>query len=103
LSRLIWTPAALQDVQRLYRFLAERNKDAGQRAIKAIRGGVKILADHPEAGRPVDEMAPEYREWLVDFGGSGYVALYRYDGKTALIVAVRHQMETFHSETFGGH
>lgn len=103
MSRLIWTPAALQDVQRLYRFLAERNKDAAQRAIKAIRGGVKILADHPEAGRPVGEMALEYREWLIDFGESRYVALYRYDGKTALIVAVRHQREASHSETFNEH
>ena len=38
-------------------------------------------------------MEPEYREWLIDFGDSGYVALYRFDGETALIVAVRHQKE----------
>jgi hypothetical protein len=38
-------------------------------------------------------MEPEYREWLIDFGQSGYVALYRFDGQTALIVAVRHQKE----------
>jgi hypothetical protein len=35
----------------------------------------------------------QYGEWPVDFGDSGYVALYRYDGETALIVAVRHQKE----------
>jgi plasmid stabilization system protein ParE len=93
LPRLIWSPPALLDVQRLYRFLVNRNKDAAQRAVKAIRAGVKILAAHPEAGRPAEGMEPEYREWLIGFGGSGYVALYRYDGKTALIVAVRHQRE----------
>lgn len=80
-------------MQRLYRFLATRDQGAAQRAVKAIRAGVKILAAHPEAGRPVESMEPEYREWLMDFGGSGYVALYRYDGETALIVAVRHQRE----------
>lgn len=44
MSRLIWTPPALADVQRLYRFLAPKNADAAQRAVKAIRTGVKILA-----------------------------------------------------------
>jgi plasmid stabilization system protein ParE len=38
-------------------------------------------------------MEPEYREWLIEFGHSGYVALYRYDGQTAVILAVRHQRE----------
>lgn len=38
-------------------------------------------------------MEPEYREWMIAFGDSGYVALYRYDGQTAVIVAVRHQRE----------
>jgi len=34
-----------------------------------------------------------FREWLIDFGDSGYVVLYRYDGETAVILAVRHQRE----------
>ncbi|MBE7567504.1 MULTISPECIES: type II toxin-antitoxin system RelE/ParE family toxin [Acidithiobacillus] len=103
MPRLIWSPPALLDVQRLYRFLADRNKDAAQRAVKAIRAGVKILAAHPEAGRPAESMEPEYREWLIGFGGSGYVALYRYDGETALIVAVRHQRESTNPETLSEH
>ncbi|HUW65641.1 MAG TPA: type II toxin-antitoxin system RelE/ParE family toxin [Spirochaetia bacterium] len=93
MPRLIWSPSALRDVQRAYRFLAEKNMDAAKRAVKAIRSSVEVLAQHPEIGRPAEEMEPEYREWLIDFGDSGYVALYRYDGKTTLIVAVRHQKE----------
>ena len=54
---------------------------------------VKVLADQTRAGRPVDDMDPEFREWIIDFGGSGYVALYRLDGETAAILAVRHQKE----------
>nr|WP_308339835.1 type II toxin-antitoxin system RelE/ParE family toxin [Thiolapillus sp.] len=34
-----------------------------------------------------------FREWLIDFGSSGYIALYRFDGETATILAVRHQKE----------
>jgi plasmid stabilization system protein ParE len=93
MPRLIWSPPALLDVQRLYRFLATKNIDAAKRAVKAIRDGVKIIATQPGVGRPVEDMEPEYREWLIDFGESGYIALYRCDEQTAVIVAVRHQKE----------
>ena len=93
MPRLIWSPQALQDVQRLYHFLAGKNADAARRAIKAIRESVKVLAHQPGIGRPAEDMEPEYREWIIDFGDSGYVALYRYDGETAVILAVRHQKE----------
>mgnify|MGYP003584294085 CR=1 FL=1 len=90
---LIWSPAALRDVQRLHRFLLEKNADAARRAVQAIRSGVKLLAHQPSIGRPAEDMAPEFREWLIDFGDSGYIALYHFDGKTAVILAVRHQRE----------
>ena len=93
MPRLIWSPSALLDVQRLYRFLATKNIDAAKRAVKAIRDEVKIIAKQPGVGRPAEDMEPEYREWLIDFGDSGYIALYRFDGQTAVIVAVRHQKE----------
>jgi plasmid stabilization system protein ParE len=93
MPHLIWSPPALRDVQRLYRFLADNNADAARRAVKAIRDGVKVIARHPGIGRPAENMDLEYREWLIEFGSSGYVALYRYDGKTAVILAVRHQRE----------
>ena len=93
MPRLIWSPSALADVQRLYRFLAQNNTDAARRAVKSIREGVKTPALQPGIGRPAEDMEPEYREWIIDFGGSGYVALYRYESDAAVILAVRHQRE----------
>lgn len=93
MSQLIWSPAALRDVERLYKFLAEKNPDAARRAAKAIREGMQILRDQPAVGRPMEDMDPEFREWFITFGGSGYVALYRLDTETAVILAVRHQRE----------
>jgi len=93
MPRLIWSPPALRDVQRLYRFLADNNAEAARRAVKTIRDGVKLIAHRPGIGRPVEGMEPEYREWLIEFGHGGYVALYRYDGQTAVMLAVRHQRE----------
>ncbi|SAK79466.1 plasmid stabilization system protein [Caballeronia hypogeia] len=93
MPRVIWTPPALNDVQRLFRFLKSQNINAARRAVAAIRASVKVLADQPRAGRPADEMDCEFREWIIDFGDSGYVALYRLEGETAAILAVRHQKE----------
>lgn len=93
MPRLIWTPPAVADVQRLYRFLASKNPDAAGRAVSSIRAGVRILAHQPNIGRPVDDMDPEFREWLIRFGESGYVALYHFDGETVAILAIRHQKE----------
>jgi plasmid stabilization system protein ParE len=98
MPRLIWSPAALLDVQRLYRFLAAKNIDAAKHAVKAIREDVKIINAQPGVGRPAEGMEPEYREWLIDFGDSGYIALYRCDAQTAVIVAVRHQKEAGYLE-----
>jgi plasmid stabilization system protein ParE len=93
MSRLIWSAAALRDVQRLHRFLAERNVDAAKRAISTIRKGMKVIARQPGIGRPAEHMDPDYREWPIEFGDSGYVVLYRYHKHTAIVLAVRHQRE----------
>jgi plasmid stabilization system protein ParE len=93
MPRLIWSPAALRDVQRLHQFLSEKSPDAARRAVRSIRQGVHVLAQQPAIGRPAEHMENEFREWLIDFGDSGYIALYCYDGQTAVILAVRHQKE----------
>jgi plasmid stabilization system protein ParE len=90
---LKWSQPALLDVVRLHAFLAPKSRDAAQRAVKAIRQGVKALAKHPGIGRPVDEMPLEFREWVIEFGSGAYVALYHYDGKQIVILAVRHGRE----------
>lgn len=93
MPRLIWSPQSLRDVSRLHRFLAARHREAAIRAIKSIRQGVKLLEQHPGAGRPAAGLPPEFREWPVDFGTNGYVALYRVAGQRVVILAVRHARE----------
>lgn len=93
MSRLIWSPAALLDVQRLYRFLAPKNPDAAQRTVRGIRQGVKLLEQQAGVGRPVDDLPEGFREWLVDFGDSGYVVRYHLDHRAVTLLAVRHQKD----------
>lgn len=81
------------DLARLHAFLAPKSQDAAQRAISSIRQGVKLLGNHPELGRPVEEMLPEYREWIIEFGQGAYIALYHFDGEEIVILAIRHSRE----------
>ena len=93
MSRLIWSPAALLDVKRFYDFLKPKDLDAAKRVVKAIRQGVKVLEKQSGVGRPVEYMEDEFRDWIIDFGDSGYVARYRLDAEHVIILAVRHQKE----------
>lgn len=93
MPRLIWSPSALLDVQRLYRFLAPKSPQAAKRAVQAIRQGIKVLEQQPGVGRPVEDMDDEFRDWIIDFGDSGYVARYRVAPQFVTILAVRHQKE----------
>ena len=93
MPQLIWSPQALRDVQRLYRFLASKNLESAKRAVTAIRQGVNVLSLQPGMGRPVEDMENEFRDWIIDFGDGGYVARYRIDGQQVIILAVRHRKE----------
>lgn len=47
MPRLKWSQPALLDVARHHAFLTPKNRDAAQRAVKAIREGVKALGNFP--------------------------------------------------------
>jgi plasmid stabilization system protein ParE len=92
---LIWSPSALKDNYRLYRFLVEKDKGAASRAIKAIKKGVNVLLLQPGIGRPLDDFPAQFRELVVSFGDSGYVVRYHFNPEAdrVAILAIRHQKE----------
>lgn len=55
------------------------------------------LGAHPRLGRVVDDLPEQFREWLVDFGDSGYVIRYRLDDDAVTILLIRHQKEAGYS------
>lgn len=97
MPQVIFAPAAIRDLQRLRDFLRPKNPDAARRAGEAIRQGVRILGAQPRLGRMVDDLPEQFREWLIDFGDSGYVARYHIDGDAVTILAIRHQKEVGYS------
>jgi len=93
MPQVIFAPAAIRDMERLREFLRSKNPAAADRAAKAIVQGVQALGELPRIGRPIDDLPDEFRDWLIDFGDSGYVARYRIAGSTVVVLAVRHQKE----------
>ena len=93
MRQVTFAPAAIRDLQRIRDFLRPKNPDAARRAGEAIRQGVRILATQPRLGRMIDDLPEAYREWLIDFGDSGYVLRYRIDGDPVTILVIRHQSE----------
>lgn len=84
---------AQKDMPRLYDFLAQWDEDAAQRGIETILTAFETLS-MPEIGTPVPEHKG-LRKLVIEFGNSGYAALYRYHKKTDSIVvlAIKHQKE----------
>lgn len=97
MPRVVYAPAAIGDLQRLRDFLREKNPAAAQRAGDAIRPGVKLLGTHPRLGRLVEDLPEDFREWIIDFGDSGYVVRYHVGVRGVTILAIRHRKEAGYS------
>lgn len=93
MPRLIWTNEAVLDLKRLHDFLFDKNPDAAKRAVKTIRQGAKTLRLQPQIGRPIENMASEFRDWFIGFGNSAYILRYHYDGETITVLVVKHGRE----------
>ena len=93
MASIEFAAGALRDLARLRGFLQHKNPIASQRAAATIIQSVQILEQHPQIGRPMEDMEPEYRELIIGFGHYGYVVLYRLNGDTVIVVAIRHQLE----------
>ena len=89
------TAEALEDLDRLYDFLLERDIKAAERALAAIERALALLAYSPFSCRKaLLQKNPRWREILIPFGHSGYVALFEVDDdQSVTITAVRHQRE----------
>jgi len=93
MPRLVWSRRSRLDLGRLHAFLASKSPDAAYRAVRTIQQGVRVLAKHPEIGRPVEDLPSEIREWVIEFGQGAYIARYEYDEKQVVILAIRHGRE----------
>ena len=94
MPRVIFTERALQDLKRLRDFLKSKAPEAAKRAGLTIQAGIKLLERQPLMAPPALNMPEHYRDLTIEFGDSGFVARYHFDGGDVVaVVAIRHQKE----------
>ena len=64
-----------------------------QRALDAIREGMRMLAWSPYSYRKAELGNGRSRELIIPFGGTGYIVLFEVIGEDVVVGAVRHQRE----------
>jgi plasmid stabilization system protein ParE len=93
-------PQALADLQRLEDFAIERELAsetpdwaAAQRALDALREGMRLLSWSPFSCRRAELGNGRSRELIVPFGATGYIVLFEIVNDEVVVGAVRHQRE----------
>lgn len=67
---------------------------AAEKAIQTIEKAIELLQTFPYTCRKAQPNNPFLRELVINFGASGYVALFEIEDENVVtILAVRHQRE----------
>jgi plasmid stabilization system protein ParE len=92
MAEVVYTPQALDDLDRLEDFLLEVDEHAARKTIPLILSAIEVLCQHPNIGR---RRGNQVRELVISRGKTGYVAFYRFDEirDVARVLAIRHQRE----------
>lgn len=89
-----FTETAREDIKRLYAFMLAQDIQAAEKAIQTIEKAIELLQTFPYTCRKAQPNNPFLRELVINFGASGYVALFEIEEENVVtILAVRHQRE----------
>lgn len=91
MPRIIYTEEFVNDFERVYSFLHEKNPLAAQRLAGLLEEKLELLATIPKAFT----FFGEFRLYMLEFGSSGYAILYDYDEESdqLIILRIKHQKE----------
>lgn len=84
----VFLPEAVEDIERLYDFLAAHSPEAAAKAMLAIDDGIELLLANPLIGPKMDER-PDIRQLFIPFGKSAYVLRYRIHTEAETLVVIR--------------
>lgn len=92
MTAVLYSPAAVDDLDRLADFLRERLPTESQKTASLILDAISTLERHPLIGRPIEH---GLRELVISRGESGYICLYQFfeQPDEILILRIRHQRE----------
>ncbi|MBP9743112.1 MAG: type II toxin-antitoxin system RelE/ParE family toxin [Burkholderiales bacterium] len=91
MPQIVYTDEFINDFERVYAFLAEKNPIAAQNLAKLLEEKLALLTTIPKAFTYFGE----FRLYLLEFGSSGYAILYDYNEElnTITILRIKHQKE----------
>jgi plasmid stabilization system protein ParE len=97
-AALIYAAGAFEDLERIYRSLAEDDPTLAANSVRLIRDAIHALEHTPMLGRPAEG---GLRERVISRGRTGYVALYRFHelDDTVLVLSIRHRREAGYPST----
>jgi plasmid stabilization system protein ParE len=88
--RLKWSGKALDDIERLYDFLAKVNKSAAAQTVLSLVAAAARLIENPRIGESLDEFAPlEVRRILV----GRYEVRYQVESDNIYVLRLWHTRE----------
>jgi addiction module RelE/StbE family toxin len=91
-TRIIWAPQALDDVQAIRTYLSRDSADYADLIVKRIVAAVSRLEHHPRSGRMVPEVGePSLREIVI----RNYRVVYRLRREVVQILTVFHGARSF--------
>ena len=92
MAQIIYSDEAFTDFERIIYFLLDASTSSVGEIVTNTQSAISILADHPLIGRKRDSFR---RELIISYGGSGYIAMYRYEPAFYVerILRIRHQRE----------
>ena len=90
MQTLIWRPSALDQLDSIIGYIAERNERAAERLEAMVHHSAKVLLELPNAGRP-GRLAGT-REWVVH---PNYVLIYQITGQQVTILRFLHARQRY--------
>jgi addiction module RelE/StbE family toxin len=100
MTRIIWSPKSVRDLEAINEYIAQFNPAAARRLIQKIIQRTERLQSFPNSGGFVEEVeSRRYRQVLQ----GNYRVIYRYDpdSETATVVTVIHAARLLDPDTLG--
>lgn len=85
MPQIIYTGSFIDDFDRIYDFLNQKNSSAAQKLAKLLEEKLDILATIPKAFSFLEK----YRLYHLEFGAFDYTILYDYDEENNLILLLK--------------
>ena len=85
MAQIKWLLEAIEDIERLYNFLYDKDFEAASRGAKCILEGSTLLKEVPRIGRPMPDETGR-RELFVSFGAGAYVLRYKLENDNRVVI-----------------